>query len=348
MKRYYFSLLLTYFSLATFAQIVNIPDVNFKAKLLAADTSNGFASDINDMYIQIDSNNNNEIEVSEALVVFALSVDNSSINDLTGIESFTNLRVLGCSQNNLTELPISNLSQLYNLYCYSNPLSSLTSIENLTSLTRLEFGGSENTFTTVNLQNLSNLSWLNFSSTLLTSIDLCGTAVTWLWCPGNSNLQFISIKNNILSPNNRLTYNSSFPPPLPYLYFENLPSLATICYDEGELAAVQQSSYFPSDPLLITDCNSNCTLLNIQNEKENVSITLMPNPVEAIISIATNFTTKIESIAIYNPLGQLVKTLTASELSSSSSIDVSALNTGTYFIEITSNNGKTTKKFVKL
>ncbi len=348
MKKIYISLLFTYSSFVAFGQIVNIPDANFKAKLLAANPSNGIASDINDTYIQIDINNNNEIEVSEALVVFALSVGNSAISDFTGIESFTNLRVLGCQQNNLTELPISNLSHLYNLYCYSNPLSSLASIENLTSLTRLEFGGIENTFTTVNLQNLSNLSWLNFSSTLLTSIDVCGTAVTWLWCPNNPNLQFISIKNNILSPNNRLTNNSSFPPPLPYLYFENLPSLTTICYDEGELAAVQQSSYFPSEPLLITDCNANCTSLNIQNQNENVSIILAPNPVNAIVSIVANSTTKIESISLYNPLRQLVKTMTANELNSSFSIDVSALKIGTYFMEISSNNVKTTKKLVNL
>ena len=133
MKNHYFSFLFICFSIASFGQIVNIPDANFKTKLLAANPLNGIARDINDSAIQIDTNNNNEIEASEALAVFALIVDNSAISDLTGIESFTNLRVLGCAQNNLTTLPISNLSQLHNLYCYSNPLSSLTSIENFPS-----------------------------------------------------------------------------------------------------------------------------------------------------------------------------------------------------------------------
>jgi len=258
MKNLNFTLLLICIPLWSFGQIVNIPDVNFKAKLLAANSSNGIARDINDTAIQIDSNNNNEIEIPEALAVFALSVDNGAISDLTGIESFTNLRVLGCSQNNLSVLPISNLSQLHELYCFSNPLSSLTSIENLTSLRRLEFGGVSNTLTTVNLQNLSNLRILDFSNTLLTSIDLCGTAVTRLWCPGNQNLQFISVKNNTISPDNRPAGNSNVPPALPNFYFENCPSLNTVCYDEGELATVQQAVQSPSTTLLTTDCNSNC------------------------------------------------------------------------------------------
>ena len=258
MKKRYFSLSLCCFSLLSFGQIVNIPDANFKAKLLEANALNEIAMDINDASIQIDANNNNEIEISEAQAVFVLSITGSSISDLTGIEFFTNLRALACHENNLTELPISNLSQLHDLYCFSNPLSSLTSIENLTSLRTLEFGGNTNTFTSVNLQNLSNLRSLDFSSTLLTSIDLCGTAVTWLWCPNNPNLQFISVKNNTISPANRPAGNSNVPPALPNFYFENLPSLSTICYDESELAAVQQSSYGPTTPQLTIDCGSNC------------------------------------------------------------------------------------------
>jgi hypothetical protein len=46
-------------------------------------------------------------------------------------------------------------------------------------------------------------------------------------------------------------------------------------------------------------------------------------------------------------LGQLVKTLITNEINTSLSLDVTALKTGTYFMEINSNYGKTTKKFVK-
>ncbi|MBK8601453.1 MAG: T9SS type A sorting domain-containing protein [Flavobacterium sp.] len=57
---------------------------------------------------------------------------------------------------------------------------------------------------------------------------------------------------------------------------------------------------------------------------------------------------RLKSISIYNPLGQLVKTLVDADLNSSLTVDVSALRAGTYFMEINANQGKITKKFVKL
>ena len=74
----------------TNAQIVNIPDVNFKAKLLAADVSNDTAYG-NGGYIKIDANNDGEIQVLEAQSIDSLNVNFSEIYDLTGVSSFNNL-----------------------------------------------------------------------------------------------------------------------------------------------------------------------------------------------------------------------------------------------------------------
>ena len=89
------------------AQIINIPDANFKAKLLEASPSNQIASRQNPIiyngylmftnYDNIDSNNDGEIQLSEIqdITYLNLSNDNSpnnnSINDLTGLNYFTNL-----------------------------------------------------------------------------------------------------------------------------------------------------------------------------------------------------------------------------------------------------------------
>lgn len=67
------------------AQTVNIPDANFKAKLLSANAINGIALNANNQSIVIDINGNNEIEVSEALDVASLYVSNSNISDLAGV-----------------------------------------------------------------------------------------------------------------------------------------------------------------------------------------------------------------------------------------------------------------------
>jgi Leucine-rich repeat (LRR) protein len=95
------------------AQIINIPDVNFKAKLLSSNTTTSVvARDENYQPIIIDTNNNNEIEISEALQVHYLFVYNSNIASLTGIEFFTNLQTLSCQNNLLTTLNISSLTNL--------------------------------------------------------------------------------------------------------------------------------------------------------------------------------------------------------------------------------------------
>lgn len=153
------------------AQIINFPDANFKAKLLAASPSNTIAENSSSVNIKIDANNNNEIEVSEALLVRKLVISNSNISDLTGINSFSSLRILWCDSNQLTSLDVSGISLLRTLTCRSNQISTL----NVTGLTYLTFLHCENNlFTTLNLSGLIRLGTLNCSDNSLTSLNLSG------------------------------------------------------------------------------------------------------------------------------------------------------------------------------
>ncbi len=63
MKKYLLLLLLASFSVE--AQIVNIPDANFKAKLLEASPSNTIAQNASNQNIKIDVNDDGEIQESE-------------------------------------------------------------------------------------------------------------------------------------------------------------------------------------------------------------------------------------------------------------------------------------------
>ncbi|UPT71662.1 MAG: T9SS type A sorting domain-containing protein [Flavobacterium sp. JAD_PAG50586_2] len=150
------------------AQIVTIPDANFKAKLLAADTTNTIAYN-GLVAIKIDSNNNNEIEVSEALQVTGLNVTIADIYDLTGIGSFTTLRSLNCTQNHITAIDLSTLTNLKSLYCSLNLLTSLD-LTGLTSLVNLECA--ENVLTQINFANLTSLQTVNCRFNFLTSLQL--------------------------------------------------------------------------------------------------------------------------------------------------------------------------------
>ncbi|MCB9202797.1 MAG: T9SS type A sorting domain-containing protein [Flavobacteriales bacterium] len=122
-----FSFLFTSF---LFSQIVNIPDANFKAKLLEADVTNTIAKDADGNNLKIDTNNDGEIQEDEAENIEILNVSGSSISDLVGIEFFINLVTLDCSSNNLTSLNISKNINLVTLVCFRNNLFLINFVNN--------------------------------------------------------------------------------------------------------------------------------------------------------------------------------------------------------------------------
>src|SRR5690606_30851209 len=105
--------------------IVDIPDPAFKNKLLQTDPMVGNAFDYNGDLIFLDSNDDGEIQVSEALSIYWLSVQNANIQDMTGIEAFVNLTFLRCRNNQITELNTSSLVNLTILECQNNNLTEL-------------------------------------------------------------------------------------------------------------------------------------------------------------------------------------------------------------------------------
>jgi len=164
MKKLYFLFFLV-FGLYAYAQnpndIVYIPDLAFKHKLLNSNTSLPFATDFNDNNVAVDINNDGQIQVSEALLIKKLDVNGSygpnieHISDFTGIEAFVNLESLKCSFNFLTILNISNLIHLKELVCDYNQLTSLN-ISTLTNLEKLNCAFNSQ----VGLINFSGLSYL--------------------------------------------------------------------------------------------------------------------------------------------------------------------------------------------
>ena len=165
------------------AQIINIPDANFKAKLLAASPSNSIALNSANSSIKIDVNNNGEIEVAEASNVYGLNVSNSAISDLTGISYFVNLKQLSCFENLLTSLDITQNTALTNLDCRNNMLSSLNLTYN-TALTNLDCRN--NMLSSLNLTYNTALKILYCNNNQITSLDLSQNPVlSKLYCSSN-------------------------------------------------------------------------------------------------------------------------------------------------------------------
>lgn len=75
----------------------------------------------------------------------------------------------------------------------------------------------------------------------------------------------------------------------------------------------------------------------------DTQLTIYPNPVSDVLRISNIDELGIEEVSIYNQLGQLVKSLE----SAGSSIDVSSLPSGTYYLQLKTANGLSSKKFIK-
>lgn len=84
-----------FISLAGYSQKVNIPDKNFEKALV-------------DLKIDTDGEVNGYLLKSDAQAVTFLDVSNKKIKDLSGIEAFTSLLFLDCSNNQLSNLDLSN------------------------------------------------------------------------------------------------------------------------------------------------------------------------------------------------------------------------------------------------
>lgn len=271
MKKLYFIVLFVLFGLHANSQIITFNDPVFKAKLISATNSNYVAGNASATSIKVDTNNDGQIQVSEALNVVYLNITSSNISSINGIEFFTNIKYLYCSNNLLTSLPISNLTQLRLLDCKSNQLTSLSAIQNLTQLTNLDF--SYNQVTSVSLQNLSQLTLVYADDNQLTELDICGTSVYRLFCLNNPNLTSLNLKNGIVTDVPYTFEGGFFPtPPFPTFQFQQLPSLTSICYDPGEYNSIVYNLNYNTDLNSISFSTSclTCTDRSLVNLKLNI------------------------------------------------------------------------------
>ncbi len=106
-----------------------------------------------------------------------------SIEDLTGIEHFPNLKILECYNNQLTALDVSRNPQLFWLDCSANQLTQLDVSKN-TALTRLNC--SQNQLTKLDVSQNAALDSLNCDGNQLAKLDVSSnTALTSLDCSIN-------------------------------------------------------------------------------------------------------------------------------------------------------------------
>jgi len=351
--------------------VVNIPDANFKSFLI-------------NLTSPIDINGDGEIQCEEAEAftgsLFPIFV---GITNMTGIEAFVNLKNLYCQFNQITSLDVSNNTQLEMLYCQNNEITDLnvngatslnflfcadnqltaldvssnTAIENLwtysNQLTTLDVSNNvnlrelmifnntisvldlsnnvnleglaceDNQLTALDLSNKPNLNYLRCNNNQITSLDLSGNpALTDLQCHFNQ-LSSLNVKNG---------NNTSI------VVFNSIANSNLTCievddpvYSADNWTAVDGWSDFSED----------CTVsVKYIFAAENIS--LYPNPVNDILHFSSN--APIQKVVITNMLGQ---TINANLNSDNTSLDMSSLPIGNYFVKVTIEGVSKTFKTIK-
>lgn len=192
----------------------HFPDANFRTYIL-------------DKENKVDDNGDGILSVREIRNCKELNIEKYGIQDLTGIEYFTNLETLDCSQNQLTALDVTKNEKLVDLKCTGNALTALTLTENSeleyldcegNKLSSLNVSGNKkllylicgnNVITTLDLQYNLKLEWLSCSLNRLATLDLSrNTALLYLECENNKlttigfgnlgKLQFLNCNGNRL------------------------------------------------------------------------------------------------------------------------------------------------------
>jgi hypothetical protein len=257
MKHIYLTLLMFVTAVAG-AQIVSIPDANFKARLVW----NGY-----------DTNTDNEIQVSEAQAVTGtVNLNQSFFTDMTGIEAFTNIEAVYCEQNsNITAISLANMPNIKSLHIGENLNLQTLQLTNMSGLDTLKCN-SDKLMGALDLAGAPSLKYLHCNSNFITSLNVSNcTQLKYLFYGSNqvpfANLQLPpgnTIEQVDCGNNGLVTYDQAVFPfvkvlncgsnPMPSLTINSLPLLERLFCGNSQMTSL---SIAVGTPLIELNCSGN-------------------------------------------------------------------------------------------
>jgi hypothetical protein len=180
--------------------------------------------------------NDNSVLTSRINTVAVLEVINLGINDLTGIESFHLLSHLNCTQNNLTNINVSQNTALQYLYCGLNNLNSLNLSQNI------------------------GLKKLSCSLNNLTVLDLSyNPFLTDLWCDENQ------ISNLDINQNNSLIFLNCYKNQLQTLDVSHCANMGELYCGTNQLVCLNIATQIEYGMILSATNNPNLSCIEVYN-----------------------------------------------------------------------------------
>lgn len=271
------------------AQTTSIPDANFEQALINLGYDSG----------PVDGS----VPTANISGVNVLLINNKNISDLTGIQDFTSLTELYCSQNNLTQVVLTNQPNLIKFNCASNVIDSIN-INNCGLLQ--QFWCNDNALNYLDITQNPNLNFINFSQNNLTGIDVSqNTLLTKLFGNQNSlnsidvstlsvidqlDLTLNNLSNIDLSQNTIVTYVSVSSNPLGSIDITQNTALQTFNASYCGFSTLNTTQNSQLTQMIISwnsistiDLSQNTAMEYLQLDNNNftsVDVSILPNLIE--------------------------------------------------------------------
>ena len=176
---------------------------------------------------QFDGNGDGTLSPEEIAAVTTMDLSGKGITSLEGIQRFTNLASLNCSNNALVQLDIKGLPALTRIECANNQLTELDT-SGLASLEYLDC--SSNALTSLNVTGCPVLAYLDCSGNMLPELDVTECPkLAYLDCFGN---QLTALD---ISSCTDLGYLDCASNEIAVLDVTHCPALETLKHDEDTL-----------------------------------------------------------------------------------------------------------------
>jgi Leucine-rich repeat (LRR) protein len=293
-----------------------------------------------------------DLKANTELFNLAISINQISTIDLSQNKK---LHYVTADRNLLTNLNVDENKELESIYCGENKLTSIN-LRNLPNLTSLNCG--ENNITSLDLTSNTQLVDLYCSNMKLTALDLnknvllkrlqaSWNQLTTLDLSQNPNLELVFLEfNPLTSLNVQNGNNKNFVIPSPngkksetaiYTSFLGNKTLSCIKVDDAAFSNANWSKIKETN----TTYSETCTLGLEESVFDKVIV--YPNPTKGEVSINN---IALEKVTVYNTIGQLVKTFTLDSASTNSTIDLSGLPKGVYYIYLINEDAASAKKII--
>ena len=341
------------------AQYTAIPDANFENYL----EQNGMGDGVPNNGLVLTANIEN---------VTTLAVNAKQIQDLTGIEDFTSVELIGCAYNTIPFLDVSQNMNLWALNCESSSVSELllpptSTLEiincpenNLTALDisqnpgLIELYCDINNIGSLDISNnhaieLLSLDYNNISgffdtrqNPVIQSIYLSGNNITGVDLSSNTALLTFAASNNPFQ--NLDARNGNNENMVAFVAYGTSGNLDCILVDDAN--ATYLDDWFKDPETTFVNNQAECDALGVA-EATLQDFTMYPNPATSTVAInLPNQGFEGLVVTVANNLGQVLESKELLENTTLIKLDVSGYAAGVYFVTLKAGNGIATKKLV--